>query len=81
MEALTFTAPSELSNGCTFLWDGTEIADEDIKDGEFLRLTFGISENAPEGDYAILLNVKAYDNDLHQIHLAITNGKVTITNH
>lgn len=80
LSALTFTSPSVLKSGCTFLWDGVEIQDKDIKDGEFLILTFKISENVPDGEYIVSLNFSAYDNNLNQIALNITDGKITIKN-
>lgn len=78
--ALTFTAPSVLSSGCKFLWDGVEIKDEDIEDGAFLILTFNVAENAPAGEYTILLNISAYDNDLNPVNLIVAGGRVTIKN-
>lgn len=80
LNALTFTSPSELKNGCKFLWDGVEIKDENIRDGEFLILTFAISEGVPEGDYTVLLKISAYDNELNPISPIITGGKITIHN-
>lgn len=77
---LTFTAPSNLSSGCTFLWDGVEIKDENIKNGELLTLTFNISPNAPEGEYSILLEIRAYDNELNPLTFSIEGGKVIVKN-
>lgn len=80
LSSLTFTTPSVLKSGCSFLWDGVEMQDKDIKDGEFLILTFTISENAPDGEYIVSLDFSAYDNNLNQITLNITGGKITIKN-
>ncbi len=77
---LTYTAPSNLNSNCTFLWDGMEIKDKDIKDGEILILTFDISPSAPEGEYSILLKISAYDNELNPFTFIIEGGKVTIKN-
>ncbi len=80
LDALIFTAPSTLGSGCTFMWDGVEIQDKDIKDGEFLVLTFNVADNAPEGEYSILFNISAFDNNLNRINLRVVGGKVTISN-
>ena len=80
LDALTFTPPSDLSSGCTFLWDSVEIRDEDIKDGALLTLTFDIAPESPVGEYSILLKVTAYDNDLTPFTILINGGNITITN-
>ena len=80
LKALEFTAPSQLKNGCVFLWDGVEIKDEDIKNGDFLILTFDISDDAPEGVHTILLKISAYDNELNPFTMVIEGGSVTIKN-
>ncbi len=80
LDALMFTAPSALGSGCTFMWDGVEIQDKDIKDGEILVLTFDVADNAPTGEYSILFNISAFDNDLNRVNLRVVGGKVTISN-
>ncbi len=80
LSALTFTAPGEFGSGCKFLWDGVEVTEEDMKSGEFLILTFDVSEDAPIGDLSILFKVVAYDNDLNRIDLVIEGGKITVLN-
>lgn len=80
LENLTFTAPSEFANGCTFLWDGLNMDLKDMKDGELLKLTFDVAANAPVGEYTIYLNITAYDNDLNPFTLTLTGGKITVTN-
>ena len=77
---LTFTRPGTLESGCTFMWDCVAIADQDIRDGELLTLVFDVSADAFEGDYSILLNVQAYDNDLRPFTLIISGGTITISN-
>lgn len=37
---LTMTLPGRFYSGCSFLWDGTELTESEIKDGEVLRLKF-----------------------------------------
>ena len=77
---MTFTEPSNLNSGCTFLWDSEKIEDKDIKNGEMLILTFNVSSSAPEGVYSIILNVSAFDNDLNPVSLIITGGKIVVKN-
>ena len=80
LSALTFTAPSNLNSNCTFLWDSTNIEDEDIKDGELLVLTFDVLSSAAAGEYSVLLKISAYDNELNPFTFIIEGGKVTIKN-
>lgn len=80
MSALTFTAPSTLGNGCTFLWDSEWVADSDIKNGEILILTFNVLPNAVECEFPISLKINAYDNDLNRFTLAVEDCMVTIRN-
>lgn len=47
--ALTFTKPGKLVSPCNFVWDGTELNEEDIKDGTILTLTFQVSDGVQEG--------------------------------
>lgn len=39
-DSLVMTPPAKLFSGCCFLWDGVSIAQQDIKDGEILLLSF-----------------------------------------
>lgn len=47
--ALTFTEPGKLASPCSFVWDGTKLNEEDIKDGTILTLTFQVSDGVQEG--------------------------------
>ncbi len=80
MEALMFTSPGTLASGSRFLWDGVDVQEQDIRDGECLKLTFAIAPDAPAGEYSILLNVTAYDNALNPLTPGIAGGKITIAN-
>lgn len=80
LNALDFTAPDELKNGCSFLWDGLEISDEDIKNGVILTLTFDAFQYTPNGVYSIFVKVSAYDNDLRPFTVTIDSGNITIDN-
>ncbi len=56
LSTLTYIPPKQLSNGgsitssCQFAWQGFDIANENIKDGIVLTLTFKVSETAKIGD-------------------------------
>ena len=77
MAALAFTAPSDYSEGGTFLWDGIDMQDKDVKNGNILKLTFDISE-ANIGEHKIILSVKAYDSELNLLSFKIGSGSVTV---
>lgn len=47
--ALSFTKPGKLASPCNFVWDGTKLNEEDIKDGSILTLTFQVSDGVQEG--------------------------------
>ncbi len=78
---LDFTTSKELGNGARFLWDGIEISDQDIHDGEILILTFAVKENAAEGSCPITLKYMEddiVDNDLTGLSPYVRNGEITI---
>lgn len=80
-DALHYTPSGELSSGCAFLWDAPKIEEADIRNGEILILTFSIKENAPQGSYDVLLDVKengAYDRALEKLSLTTENGKMLV---
>ncbi len=77
LAALEFTSPEDISRGGTFLWDGADIEDKDVKDGDILTLTFDISE-ATVGEYQVLLNVKAYDGNLSTLSFKLVNGVISV---
>lgn len=80
-ESLTFTKPGKYQNNCVFLWDGMEISDDMIKDGDVLILTFKVDEDAKSGDYPILLSYEQeamVDRDLNIINLETVDGGVTV---
>lgn len=81
-DVLDLTTSKTLGNGARFVWDGIEISEEDIKDGEILILTFKINDNADEGICPITL--KYFENDILDNNLVtvsphIKNGEIIIT--
>ena len=80
-DVLTLTKPGSYQNNCKFLWDGMEIRDDQIKDGDMLILTFKVDENAEPGEYPILLSYSQddiVDSNLKFIDLDIVDGGVTV---
>ena len=80
-DILTMTKSKTLESGCRFMWDGVELSDEQIKDGEILLLTFEISDSAPEGEYEIGLECNDgdfIDKDLKPISPELSSGSVKI---
>jgi hypothetical protein len=80
LSTLTFSKSDSLDSGTKVLFDGAEISDADIKDGEIINLTFEISEDAPSGDYIVIATPKAFDNDLNSINFALQSGNITVNN-
>ena len=80
---LTFTPAKKLSAGCSFVWDGTEIQTDQIKDGTILVLYFDIVENANEGKYSVDISYEdgnIVDYKLIPINMNVQNGKIYIKN-
>ncbi len=80
-DVLAFTKPGRFTNPCNFTWDGIEIDDSQIRDGELLILTFAVSVDAADGVYPITISYdedSIIDKDLNPVDFAIVNGSVTI---
>ncbi len=78
---LNMTVSKNLSSGVRIIWDGLNVADDKIKDGNILYLNFNVSDDAIPGDYPIQLSFSKkdiVDNNLNSVSLTITNGNVTI---
>ncbi len=81
LSMLTMTPSKTLSSGCKFAWDGVEIKEEDITDGEILVLTFAIFDSAASGVYDIVISYTEgdiYDNDINPLSFKIENGTITV---
>ena len=79
--ALDLTPSKSLGNGARFVWDGIEITDEDVRDGEILIMNFKVKDNAPDGGCPITLKYFDGDilnNDLEEIYLRTENGNIII---
>lgn len=78
---LSLTKPRTLENGCTFAWDGVEIKDDQVKDGDILILTFDIHEAALSGNYPIKVSYKngnIINNELSTISFDVINGNIKV---
>ena len=81
LSALTMTSSKTLNSGCKFGWDGVEITESDITDGEILVLTFTVSDTALSGVYDIVISYAEgdiYDNDINPLSFEIENGTITV---
>ena len=80
-DVLTFTKANVLKSNCRFTWDGQDIQDQDVKDGQILVLKFGLKENIEPGDYDINIYYNEgdiVDRDLQPIQFELRSGKVTV---
>ena len=83
--AFTFTKPGKLVSPCNFVWDGTELNEEDIKDGSILTLTFQVSDGVQEGQtIPVELSYVKEDvvgGDLKPVEITTENGSVKVINY
>jgi len=80
-DVLTMSHSKDLSSGCSFLWDGEAIAEEQIKDGDILNLEFKVLKSASAGKSPVMFVLDEngiYDNELKLINLNVENGYVTV---
>lgn len=83
--ALTFTEPGKFASPCNFVWDGTKLNEEDIKDGTILTLTFQVSDGVQEGQtIPVELSYVKEDvvgGDLKPVEITTENGSVKVINY
>ncbi len=81
--ALTMTPPGEYASGCKFVWDGTDLSVDEIKDGTFLTLSFKVDENAQAGDKLIISATceDPVDRQLKPVKVNVQSGSLTIKDH
>ena len=80
-DVLDFTPSKTLSSGSRFVWDGVDITNDKIKDGEILIMDFHILENAESGKYPIYLNCAdgdIVDNNLQAVSVTIEIGYIIV---
>ena len=82
---LAMTKPGSFSSPCKFVWDGQEIAEEDIADGDILILTFAVDEALEAGtELPITISCKQgdfVDENLNPITVNITSGSIAVINY
>lgn len=82
---LAFTAPGKYTANSTFSWDGQDISEDDITDGDILKLTFKISDDAVIGDnYNVKITYNSadiVDSELNTVKLNVENGLVSVLNY
>lgn len=79
---LDLTKASVLKSGCNFVWDGVDLSDNQIKDGNVLTLKFDVSDSADKKAYPIKIsynNGDIIDADLNVITLEIENGQILVS--
>ena len=82
-DVLAFTKPGRFTSPCNFTWDGIELSNSQIKDGEILILTFAVASDAPDGVYPIILSYdedSIFDKDLAPVDFEIINGNIAVGN-
>ena len=81
-DILELTPSKVLENGVKFLWDGIELKEGDVHNGDILIMNFKVSESAPKGKYPITLKYfedDIVDKDLKSISPEIINGYITVS--
>ena len=81
-DILTLTKAGKLKNGCKCMWDGQQIEDYQIQDGEIAKLLFDIPKSTTSGVYQIKIKYEegdVIDKNLLPVSPLIANGKITIT--
>lgn len=81
-DVLTMTSSNNLINGSTFLWDGQEIKESEIRDGEIMVLQFSVNNAATVGKYPITIICEkgdAVDENLKPIEFVIIDNYIEVT--
>lgn len=80
--ALTLTTPKVFQSGLNYIWDAQDIADDQIKDGTILHLTFDVDSSVESGTP---LNVSIsyipgdiVDVNMNPVDVQIANGLITV---
>lgn len=78
---LDMNVSEDLSSGCSFMWDATDVSVEDIQDGVVLALQFRLCKDAPTGKTPVIMICDlegAFDRDISVVDLTVENGYVTV---
>ena len=79
-DVLTFVPAKSLKSGSSFVWYGTDLSAEQIKDGTILTLTFEVSETA-KGTLPIVLTTVSGDivnSSLQTVNAQLQSGSIQI---
>lgn len=83
--SLVMTKPGKLTSPCKFIWDGQEISDGDIQDGEILNLSFQINKDVESGaELAVKLsyvNGDIVNTELNPIDVSISNTVISVSDY
>ena len=82
---LTMTKPGNLSSPCNFVWDGQDLSDGDIKDGNIIILKFKIDENVSSGTKCDIkvsyVSGDIVDKNLEVVSPTLENGYIEVINY
>ena len=79
---LTMTKPGNFLSPCNFVWDGQDLSNDDIKDGNIVVLKFTVNENTVAGTKC-MINVSydsgdIVDRNLSAVNPELVNGCISI---
>lgn len=80
-DVLTMTTGAVLQSGCKFTWDGENINDNQIKDGDILILTFDVANDVQAGSYDIEFTYNEgdiVDRNLDTVNLNVGKGSIVV---
>ncbi len=77
--SLVMSRPGAYNSGCTFAWDGTDLAPGGITDGVVLTLFFRIDEDAaPNSLISVNLTTALYDTNVEVLAVSSVPGRVRV---
>ena len=75
---LEFSSNGNYYSGSRVIFDGVDIADENIRDGEIIILTFELSSSATPGQYSVYFKADVIDKDYNRPSMKLVGGIVTV---
>jgi len=80
-EAFELFLSEDLASGCSLMWDAIDISEEEIQDGEILKLIFHVKEDAPYGKSPVVMicdTEGTVNRDISVVDLETENGYITV---
>ena len=80
-EAFELLLSEDLASGCSLMWDAIDISEEEIQDGEILKLIFHVKEDAPYGKSPVVMicdTEGTVNRDISVVDLETENGYITV---